>query len=170
MIRGWWVGSPRVRYDYTRSVEDARKSTAVTFLRGAHSPSVWDGAGKGHRQPQHYVFPAQRYRAAGDAFLQCAHSVELTKPIGSWGVAWAAAKKRWGERWRTHDLRHTACTRMLEAGIPFSVVASVMGWSASTTVRRAKRYGHIGQEAQKQAVAVLSGVGFAALGTKLRAV
>jgi hypothetical protein len=51
---------------------------------------------------------------------------------------------------------------MLEAGIAFSVVASVMGWSAATTVRMAKRYGHIGQEAQKQAVAVLSGAGFTA--------
>ena len=30
-----------------------------------------------------------------------------------------------------------------------------MGWSASTTVRMAKRYGHIGQEAQRRAVEVL---------------
>jgi hypothetical protein len=55
---------------------------------------------------------------------------------------------------------------MLEAGIPFSVVASIMGWSASTAVRMAKRYGHIGQEAQKQAVAVLSGAGFATDGAQ----
>ncbi len=118
------------------------------------------------RQAEHYVFPAERYGAAGDDFLPCAHSVEPTKPIGSWGVAWAAAKKRSGVRCRFHDLRHTACTRMLEAGIPFSVVASVMGWSASTTVRMAKRYGHTGQEAQKQAVAVLSGAGFAVSGAQ----
>lgn len=118
------------------------------------------------RQAEHYVFPAERYGAAGDDFLPCAHSVEPTKPIGSWGVAWAAAKKRSGVRCRFHDLRHTACTRMLEAGIPFSVVASVMGWSASTTVRMAKRYAHIGQEAQKQAVAVLSGAGFAISGAQ----
>jgi hypothetical protein len=44
---------------------------------------------------------------------------------------------------------------MLEAGIPFSVVASIMGWSASTTVRMAKRYGHIGQVAQRRAVDAL---------------
>jgi hypothetical protein len=31
---------------------------------------------------------------------------------------------------------------MLEGGIPFSVVASVMGWSTSTTVRMSRRYGH----------------------------
>ena len=44
---------------------------------------------------------------------------------------------------------------MLEAGIPFSVAASVMGWSASTTVRMAKQYGHIGQTAQRRAVEAL---------------
>ena len=44
---------------------------------------------------------------------------------------------------------------MLEAGVPFSVVASIMGWSASTTVRMAKRYGHIGDRAQRLAVDTL---------------
>ena len=53
---------------------------------------------------------------------------------------------------RFHDLRHTGGTRMLEAGVPFSVVATIMGWSAATTVRMAKRYGHIGQAAQRQVV------------------
>jgi integrase len=118
------------------------------------------------RRTDHYVFPAERYGAAGDDFVPCAHSVDATKPIGSWGVAWAAAKKRSGVQCRFHDLRHTACTRMLEAGVPFSVVASLMGWSASTTVRMAKRYGHIGQEAQKQAVTALSGGSFTAEGAQ----
>jgi hypothetical protein len=49
---------------------------------------------------------------------------------------------------------------MLEAGVPFSVVATIMGWSASTTVRMAKRYGHIGQAAQRQAVEALNRAGF----------
>jgi hypothetical protein len=44
---------------------------------------------------------------------------------------------------------------MLEGGVPLSVVASILGWSPATTVRMAKRYGHIGQIAQRQAVAVL---------------
>jgi hypothetical protein len=45
---------------------------------------------------------------------------------------------------------------MLEAGVPFSVVATIMGWSASTTVRMSRRYGHIGQIAQRQAVNALN--------------
>jgi len=44
---------------------------------------------------------------------------------------------------------------MLEGGVPLSVVASILGWSPATTARMAKRYGHIGQVAQRQAVAVL---------------
>jgi hypothetical protein len=34
---------------------------------------------------------------------------------------------------------------MLEAGTPFSVVATIMGWSPSTTVTMSRRYGHIGR-------------------------
>ena len=53
------------------------------------------------------------------------------------------------------DIRHTACTRMLEAGIPLSVVAKILGWSPSTTAMMAKRYGHIGNSALRKAVTVL---------------
>lgn len=115
----------------------------------------WAGLFPG-REPSHYVFPAERYGAAGNGFKKPhIYDSDPTKPIGRWKEAWEAAKIRAGVQCRFHDLRHTGCTRMLEAGIPFSVVASVMGWSASTTVRMAKRYGHIGQTAQRRAVEAL---------------
>lgn len=113
------------------------------------------------REPDHYVFPSEKYGLAQRKDMHrgitgaCVHSTDPTKPIGRWKEAWEAAKTRAGVRCRFHDLRHTGCTRMLEAGITFSVVASVMGWSASTTVRMAKRYGHIGQTAQRRAVEAL---------------
>ncbi|MGC2517382.1 MAG: tyrosine-type recombinase/integrase, partial [Terriglobales bacterium] len=59
---------------------------------------------------------------------------------------------------RFHDLRHTAVTRLLEAGIPYPVVASMMGWSAATAIRMAKRYGHIGSQALRDAADVLGGM------------
>jgi hypothetical protein len=37
----------------------------------------------------------------------------------------------------------------------FDMVAEIMGWSASTAIRMAKRYGHIGQRARTDAVAGL---------------
>ena len=117
------------------------------------------------REPAHYVFPFEKYGGRGKddhfGFTEaCVHGTDPTKPIGRWKEAWEAAKKRAKVQCRFHDLRHTGCTRMLEAGVPFSVVATIMGWSASSTVRMAKRYGHIGQAAQRQAVAALSGADF----------
>jgi len=114
------------------------------------------------REAKHYVFPYEKYGLAQRKDQQkgstqaCVHSTDPMKPIGRWKEAWETAKKTAGVSCRFHDLRHTGCTRMLEAGIPFSVVASVMGWSASTTVRMSRRYGHIGQAAQKRAMETLS--------------
>jgi integrase len=107
------------------------------------------------RQPEHFVFPSERYGAAGDDFKPVVYNTNPTRPVNSWKKSWQSAKKSAKVTLRFHDLRHTAVTRMLEGGVPLSVVASIMGWSAATTARMAKRYGHIGQFAQRQAVAVL---------------
>ena len=45
----------------------------------------------------------------------------------SWKVAWTSARKAAGVQCRFHDLRHTCVTRLLERGVPLSVVASLMG-------------------------------------------
>jgi integrase len=114
-----------------------------------------------NRKPNQFVFPFERYGGKGqdDVFGfagSVAYSTDLTKSVGDWKEAWEAAKKRAGVTCRFHDLRHTGCTRMLEAGVPFSVVSDIMGWSASTAVRMAKRYGHIGHSARRDAVDKLS--------------
>ena len=108
------------------------------------------------RQPAHYVFPSEHYGAAGDDFKPCNYQTDPTKPIGRWKEAWEAAKIRAKVQCRFRDLRHTGCTRMLEAGVPFPVLATLMGWSPATTVRMAKRYGHIGQKALRTAVEAIS--------------
>ncbi len=45
---------------------------------------------------------------------------------------------------------------VIVVGVPFSVVSEIMGWSASTAVRIARRYGHIGHAARREAVDKLS--------------
>jgi hypothetical protein len=45
---------------------------------------------------------------------------------------------------------------MLEAGVPFPVLAMIMGWSPATTVHMAKRYGDIGQSVLRRAVEAIS--------------
>ena len=117
----------------------------------------WASLFPGH-EPNHFVFPAERYGASGDG-VTVIYESDPTKPIGRWKEAWESAKVRAGVSCRFHDLRHTGCTRMLEAGIPFSVVATIMGWSPSTTVRMSRRYGHIGQSAQRLAVKALKEAG-----------
>jgi integrase len=114
----------------------------------------WGGLFPG-REPRHFVFPSERYGASGDG-MTVVYDSDPTRPIGRWKEAWESAKTRAGISCRFHDLRHTGCTRMLEAGVPFSVVATIMGWSPSTTVRMSRRYGHIGQIAQRQAVNALN--------------
>ena len=112
------------------------------------------------REPEHYVFPTERYGAAGDVFSAKAYDSDPTKPIGSIKEAWEAAKQRAGTivrdnskdknsdkpvtplRCRFHDLRHTAVSRMLNAGVPIAKVAKIVGWSTATMVRMAARYGH----------------------------
>lgn len=110
-----------------------------------------------NRKPNHFVFPFERYGGKGkdEAFgfqgTVC-YDTDPKQPLGDWKEAWEAAKTRAGVSCRFHDLRHTGCTRILEAGAPFQVVAAVMGWSASTAVRMAKIYGHIGQSARRDAI------------------
>jgi integrase len=118
------------------------------------------------REPSQFVFPAERYGASEDG-ATVVYDSDPTKPIGRWKEAWESAKIRAGVSCRFHDLRHTGCTRMLEAGAPFSVVATIMGWSPSTAVRMARRYGHIGQTVQRQAVNALKRADFEVMGRRI---
>jgi integrase len=144
-----------------------RAMAAMTFW-ATHFPE---------RKPEHYVFPAERYGAAGDVFCAKAYDVDPSKPIGSIKEAWEAAKLRAGRILagesketdskakfaplvcRFHDLRHTAVSRMLNAGIPIAKVAKIAGWSPATMVRMAARYGHFSLIDLRGAVESISGNG-----------
>ena len=127
------------------------------------------------REPEHYVFPTERYGAAGDVFCAKAYDSDPTKPIGSIKEAWEAAKLRAarilkGEPdsaakiaplpCRFHDLRHTAVSRMLNAGVPIAKVAKIAGWSTATMVRMAARYGHFTLNELRGAVESISSTPF----------
>lgn len=132
-----------------------------------------------NRQSEHYVFPAERYGAAGDKFEAKAYQVDPMKPIGSIKEAWEAARLRAARilkgqtvaatasdepeeeiqplACRFHDLRHTFCSRALSAGVPIAKVAKIVGWSGSTMVLMAKRYGHFSLDELRDAVESASG-------------
>ncbi len=103
---------------------------------------------------EHYIFPSEKYGLAGKGRI-CSYKLDPTRPMGRWKTAWKNALRAAGFHCRFHDLRHTVCTRMLEAGVPISVVSKLMGWSPSTMTRMLDRYGHIGQPAQRRAVEAL---------------
>ncbi len=108
------------------------------------------------RAPEHFIFASERYGLAGDAERDHSYAPAPTVPMHSLKEAWESAKRVSGVVCRFHDLRRTAATRMLEAGVRLVVVASILGWSPSTTTRMARRYGHIGNAAQREAVEILA--------------
>jgi integrase len=140
------VGKSKTKYSSGRVIALNQEAEAVLRIWAHQFPN---------REGHHYLFPRERYGASGDAFDACAYHTDPTKPIGSFKKAWQAAKKKASVACRFHDLRHTACTRVLDAGGSFAVLSSIMGWSPATTVRMVKRYGHIGHEAQRQALVAI---------------
>jgi integrase len=108
-----------------------------------------------NREQTHFVFPSEHYGFAGDDCKPHAKTDDPNTPIGEIKSAWEAAKAKANVSCRFHDLRHTACTRMLERGVSLPIVASIMGWSPSTTAKMAKRYGHIGSAVRRAALDAL---------------
>jgi integrase len=129
------------------------------------------------RKPQHFVFPHQRFGGGGkkDNFgftRGMTYDLDVTRPIGDIKEAWERAKLRAARILkgdpnsmdeieplvcRFHDLRHTAVSRMLGAGVPMPVIAKIVGWSPSTMVQMAARYGHFTLDELRGAVASISG-------------
>jgi integrase len=97
-------------------------------------------------KPHHFFFPA------------CENGrIDPERPIANWRTAWRRACHDAGlTGLRFHDLRHTAATKLLEDGTPIAVVAHILGWSASTAVRMAKRYGHIRPDVQRLALEAIA--------------
>lgn len=127
------------------------------------------------RKPEHYVFPSERFGLDGEAgYLRgdvVPYNTDPNKPMGSWKTAWQHARKNAGialagnpEKTdevpplacRFHDCRHTAVSRMLDAGTPLPKVAKIVGWSPATMVRMAARYGHFSLEELRGAVESIS--------------
>jgi len=67
--------------------------------------------------PDHYVFPRSNRRAPTDPTL----------PVGSLKKAWESVRKTAGVKCRLHDLRHSFCTKLAEAGVPESTMLDMMG-------------------------------------------
>jgi integrase len=94
-------------------------------------------------EPGWYVFPlCNRFRP-----------VDPEKPATAIKTAWNSIREAAGVRCRFHDLRHTACTKMAEAGVPEATMKALMGHMSAAML---ERYSHVREEAKRAAVEFLS--------------
>jgi integrase len=136
--------------DEGRTIPMSTRAASVLAFWAANFPQ---------RLPEHYVFAYERYGAVGNQFANGeskAYDTDPTKPIGSIKSAWNEARKRAGITHRFHDLRHTAVSRMINAGVPLTKVAQIVGWAPSTTVMMATVYGHHRMDELRSAVEAIS--------------
>jgi len=74
----------------------------------------------GARSPDHYLLP---FRSSPDRW-------DPERPMSNSGIRkpWESLRRAAGVAWlRVHDLRHTAITRMAEAGVPIPVIMGLAG-------------------------------------------
>lgn len=94
------------------------------------------------RLPAHYLFPFGKPTPS-----------DPSKPITDVTGAWDALRKAAGVQCRLHDLRHTAATKMAEAGVPESTMLALMGHMSRAML---ERYSHIRMAAKRTAVDALA--------------
>jgi integrase len=93
----------------------------------------------GSGAPQHFLFP----------FRLTTNFYDPTRGMGDSGLKrlWGEARDLTGIRWRPYDTRHTACTRMAEAGVPVTVIMSYAGHFSR---KMFEHYQHISEQAQRK--------------------
>jgi len=102
------------------------------------SHAQWFDGRFGATQPDYFVFPYGS-PLPNDPTRQ---SVELK-------TAWDSIRKAADVNCRWHDLRHTVCTKMAEAGVPESTMLAIMGHMSRAML---ERYSHIRMVAKREAV------------------
>lgn len=111
----------------------------ATVLK-AHA--TWFTERFGATKPEYFLFPFGKPTPN-----------DPSRPITDITGAWDALRKKTGVRCRLHDLRHTAATKMCEAGIPESTMLALMGHMSRSML---ERYSHIRMEAKRAAVESLA--------------
>ena len=102
----------------------------------------WYADHLGAVQPDWYVFP----------FCRTKKPVDPTRPVTSLKKAWDTVRTGAGVRCRLHDLRHSFCTKLAEAGVGESTMLDMMGHVSGSMLRR---YSHIRAQARRDAIDAL---------------
>jgi len=106
-------------------------------------------------QPDHYVFPSERYALKGKkgtfGGTVTAYKTFPDRPISSFSKSWRTAKKAARVEARWHDLRHTAASRIAAGGANDQTLQALLGWMSPKMI---ERYSHVRAEAKRRAVKV----------------
>jgi integrase len=109
-------------------------------------------------QPEHFVFPSERYGLEGDKGRTLGrvvpYDIDPKKPIGSWKVSWTKARELAKVSCRWHDMRHKFVSKMAEG---LASDATIMALAGHLSRRMMERYSHVRGEAKRQAIAVFDG-------------
>jgi integrase len=76
--------------------------------------------------------------------------------VGSLKRGWEAVRRAAGVNCRLHDLRHTFCTKLAEAGIPEQVMLDLLGHVSQAMM---KRWSDVRLEARRRAIEALERAG-----------
>ncbi len=96
----------------------------------------------GTASPEHCLFPFGKPSPS-----------DPTRPTTTLKTVWGSIRKAAGVSCRLHDLRHTAATKMAEAGTPESTMLALMGHMSRAML---ERYSHIRMAAKRGAVEALA--------------
>ena len=101
--------------------------------------------------PEHFLLPLNRSKhTRPDDPRRGAKGYDPTTHQSSWASAWRSLRRKAGvPKFRFHDLRHSFITAAAEAGVPVSVIQSIVG---HLSPEMTMRYTHIQSQAQQQAV------------------
>jgi integrase len=109
-------------------------------------------------KPGHYVFCSERYgldgqngRKGGKAVP---YSVDPTKPISSFKVAWNNARKVAKVECRWHDARHSFLSRLGERAVSDRTMMALAG---HVSKKMLERYSHISNSAKRDAISAAFG-------------
>jgi integrase len=95
-------------------------------VRFLSTHASWYAATFGPLLPEWYAFP----------FCRRAKPIDPTRPVRSLKKAWGSVCEKAGDQCRVHDLRHTVCTKMAEAGVPEGTMLDIMGHRSAAVLRR----------------------------------
>lgn len=119
---------------------------STTLLLALQAHAGWIAGKLGPIQPEWHLFPlSNRIRP-----------VDPLKPMTSFKTAWDTVRTEAKVQCRIHDLRHSFCTKLAEAGVPESTMLDIMGHVSAGMLRR---YSHIRVKARREAIdAIENGV------------